>query len=44
MFMREIYLLEITYSGQIKQISLETMNLCRAIWLYAHIAHFHHVT
>ena len=30
-FMREIYLLEITYSGQIKQISLETMNLCRAI-------------
>lgn len=29
--MQEIYLLEITYSGQIKQISLETMNLCRAI-------------
>lgn len=29
--MREIYLLEITYIGQIKQISLETMNLCRAI-------------
>lgn len=29
--MREIYLLEITYSGQIKQIFLETMNLCRAI-------------
>lgn len=29
--MREIYLLKVTYSGQIKQISLETMNLCRAI-------------